>query len=370
MTSLTLEGCKKRQRRLREEMTAMDIQTAIVSSRENVYYLSGYLAPPFLDAVLVLAVDGDSVIFGQIDEKPPAIERLVPFEAQRLATLRLDQAAGIYELVHRELGASQVKLGADYSGTPIHLVASGDADVIDLDPVLWKLRRRKHDDELAIIRKAVSVTEACYQKAVEIIAPGVSELEVFAELRKTAVLEAGEELTTFRTGDYQCGTPGGAPRSREARAGELYILDVGLAFRGYWADNCRTFPVDGSLTAEQERAFERVEAALSFVEAEAKAGTSCRALYQEAATMLADAKPAEFFHHLGHGFGLSVHERPKLNPHWDHTLAPGDCIAVEPGLYHESLHAGLRLEEDYLVTGSGIERLTSFPLRAFEASSS
>ena len=130
------------------------------------------------------------------------------------------------------------------------------------------------------------------------------------------MLRAGEELTTFRTGDYQCGTPGGAPRRREAQAGELYILDVGVAYHGYWADNCRTLPVDGTLTAEQEDAFARVEQALSFVESKAKPGASGRELYEDVARMLASAAPAVFSHHLGHGFGLSVHERPKLNPHW------------------------------------------------------
>jgi len=360
---LTLEGCKKRQELFRTEMVRLEIQTAIVSARENIYYLSGYLAPPFFDTALVFEAHGESVIFGQITDKPPAIDRLIPFESQRLATLRLDQSAGICEAVRRELGVPRGKLGCDYAGSSLHIGSASDDRIADLDPVFWRLRRRKHDDELALINKAVSITAACYRKAFEIIAPGISELEVFAELRKTAVLEAGEELTTFRTGDYQCGTPGGAPRAREARSGELYILDIGLAYRGYWADNCRTFPVDRSLTPEQERAFGRVEEALSFVESEARAGVSCRTLYEEVSTMLAEAKPARFSHHLGHGFGLSVHERPKLNPHWDHYLAAGDCIAVEPGLYHEMLSGGLRLEQDYLVTETGVDRLTSFPLR-------
>lgn len=361
---LTLEGCKQRQELFRAEMARMELRTAIVSGRENIYYLSGYLAPPFLDTALLVEASGESVIFGQIAEKPLAVDRLVPFESQRLATLRLDQTAGICEAVRLELGGPRANLGADYARTPLQIASSSDVPIADLDPVFWRLRRQKHEDELVLIKKAVSITEACYRRAFEIIAPGISELDVFAELRKTAVLEAGEELTTFRTGDYQCGTPGGAPRPREARAGELYILDIGLAFRGYWADSCRTFAVDRALTSAQERAFERVEEALSFVESEARAGVSCRALYQEVANMLAEATPARFSHHLGHGFGLSVHERPKLNPHWDHHLAAGDCIAVEPGLYHETLSGGLRLEQNYVVTDTGTDRLTSFPLRS------
>jgi Xaa-Pro aminopeptidase len=65
---------------------------------------------------------------------------------------------------------------------------------------------------------------------------------------------------------------------------------------------------------------------------------------------------------LGHGVGLAPHEGPHLNPYWDDTLAEGDFLAVEPGLYHDDLRVGLRLEQNFLVTASGVELLTDWPL--------
>lgn len=359
----TLEGCKKRQAMLREEMQRSGVQTALISGRENVYYVSGYLPPPFLDIVLILRADGESAIVGQVGDKPDAVDRIVPFESQWLATLREDQSSAIHDTVSQELAAYGGVFGADFGRSSLHVSALSDSYFVDLDRAFRQLRRTKLPDELELIKKSVSITEACYERAFEIVEPGTSELDVFTELRKAAVLAAGEELTTFRTGDFQCGTPGGAPRAREAQAGELYILDIGVAFRGYWADNCRTLAVSRELTEAQERAFGLAEKALSFVEAEAKPGVACKRLYDEVVTILNDGAPAEFPHHLGHGFGLSVHEIPMLNPHWDHELAEGDCIAVEPGLYHESLRGGVRLEQDYLVTDAGVERLSTFPLR-------
>ncbi len=70
----------------------------------------------------------------------------------------------------------------------------------------------------------------------------------------------------------------------------------------------------------------------------------------------------KFNHHLGHGIGLFPHEGPHLNPHWDDTFVEGDVFACEPGLYAPELHAGLRIENDYLVTASGVELLSPFPL--------
>jgi Xaa-Pro aminopeptidase len=69
-----------------------------------------------------------------------------------------------------------------------------------------------------------------------------------------------------------------------------------------------------------------------------------------------------FFHHLGHGIGLSSHEAPRLNPNWDESFQVGDVFTLEPGLYGDELQAGLRIEENYLLTAAGPEKLSSFPI--------
>ena len=81
-----------------------------------------------------------------------------------------------------------------------------------------------------------------YQAAREMVRPGVNELDVYSQLQAVAVREFGEPLTGTGN-DYQCASRGGPPRDRAAQAGELYILDLGPAFRGYFADNARTIAV-------------------------------------------------------------------------------------------------------------------------------
>ena len=58
-----------------------------------------------------------------------------------------------------------------------------------------------------------------------------------------------------------------------------------------------------------------------------------------------------------------LQERPHLNPHWDDHFAAGDYMAIEPGLYHETLRHGVRLEQSYLVTKTGVDLVTDWPLR-------
>ena len=93
-----------------------------------------------------------------------------------------------------------------------------------------------------------------------------------------------------------------------------------------------------------------------------RAGQSCRELFEEAFEWLNQAAPWKFAHHLGHGIGLFPHEAPHLNPNWNDTFQPGEVFAVEPGLYGDGLRAGIRLENNYLVTETGVELLTPFPI--------
>jgi Xaa-Pro aminopeptidase len=252
-------------------------------------------------------------------------------------------------------------VGVEFSQFTQHVAASLNGSLVDLEPALFYLRRRKESDELARIRKAIAATGTMYRLAREIVRPGVIELEVFNQLQAAAVCEFGEMLTGTGN-DYACNAKGGPPRNRQAQAGELYILDLGPAFRGYFADNCRTLAVGGEPTDAQYRAWERIAAVFPIIERSVKPGVRCKAVYERVKAMLDDFLPGSFDHHLGHGIGLFPHEAPHLNSQWDDVFEEGDVFTAEPGLYSPELRAGIRLENDYLVSATGVELLSDFPL--------
>ena len=366
---LDLDQCRVRQERLTQVLQDLELDRVVITGRENIQYLTGFRSFYLMAGALCLDLNGRSTLAApnSIPDHVQADE-VVTFEAQWLSTLRQDQVAAAAEALAAAIGpTNSVRLGADFGTSgPHELQALGNSQVsleqlTDVEPHLCQLRRLKDPDELVMIERAIACTDAMYERAREIITPGINELEVFNQLHAAAVEVAGEPLTALGN-DYQCNQRGGPPRNRDAQAGELFILDLGPAYRGYYADNCRTFSVDRSPTDDQLTAWQAIVETLEMVESTVKPGVSSRALYEQAAEMLARCPLGEFPHHLGHGFGLYPHEAPHLNPNWDDTFQEGEVFTAEPGLYGPTLAAGIRLEQNYLVTATGVQRLTSFPL--------
>lgn len=362
---LDLDACRARQRRLFDSLAAADVDAVIVVTPAHVEYLTGHRWDHRFAPLAAFRAAGPSLLV--CPDRPverAAVTDVRAYEAKRRSTLRDDQAAAAAAVLADWLagGDRPRRVAVECSACPPHVVrACPGAAVVDAEPALVRQRRRKDADELALLRRAIAAAGAMHARAREIVRPGAGELDVFSALQAAAVGACGE-LLTGTGNDYACGARGGPPRARSCAAGELYILDLGPGYRGYFADTSRTLAVDGRPTDAQQAACDHVCAALALVERLGRPGLRCRDLYAEVFAHLAQAAVGSWSSHLGHGIGLSVHEAPRLNPEWDDVLEEGDVIAVEPALYAPELGCGLRIENDYLVTATGLELLSPFPL--------
>jgi Xaa-Pro aminopeptidase len=365
---LDLDSCRVRQRRLRERLAPAAPDLVVLTSPEHVQYLTGHRWDYRWGRAPLAAIDAAGELLLVCPDKvvdAAAADDVRTYESKWRSTLRLDQRQASAAVLADWLSGRTAprRVAVEYSACCPHVTRLfPGAELVDVDPLLWDLRRRKDADELGLLRRATDATGAMYRTARAMIEPGVSELAVFSALQGAAVEACGEMLTDTGN-DYASGVRGGAPRARGARAGELYILDLGPAYRGYFSDNARTVSVDRRPTDPQAAACERVCGAFQIVERMGRPGVSCRDIYAEVHAWLNGVPSLGSWNsHLGHGIGLFVHETPHLNPSWDDTLEEGDVIAVEPALYGPDLGVGIRIENDYLVTPTGLELLSPFPL--------
>jgi Xaa-Pro dipeptidase len=366
MSCLTIEiaACRARQKRLLDVMQRERLDLAIVTQIEHVQYLAGPRFGWTFQPAVALSSDGRvTLVAPNRAPEVAAADEVVCYQAQKHSTLRNDQRQASSEVLAGTLANRKYRrIGVEFSTFGQHLAhALGAAALVDIEPSLYEMRRRKDPDELALIKKAIAATGRMYARAREIIRPGITELEMFNELQTVAVIDFGEMMTGTGN-DYQCASRGGPPRAdRAAHAGQLYILDLGPAFRGYFADNCRTIAVTEA-DEKQQRAWSQIRKVFDHLERTVKPGKSCAELYHEAEAILREAPVGVFDHHLGHGIGLFPHEAPHLNPNWDDVFQEGEIFTAEPGLYAPELQVGMRLENDYLVTKDGVELLSDFPL--------
>ncbi len=358
-------GCRTRQRRLISELESLGIELAVLTQRESVQWLTGLYVPPLFETAAAITASGQVTLVApeRMASAPAAADERVGYPAKRLSTMvdRAEQAADCHRALLEALPAKPTGIGAELAVLGRTMPDAVATKWVDLSSTLSRLRRRKEADELRMMARANEANQAMYAEARRIVQPGMNELDLYCQLQAIAVRTLGEALTYFGQ-DFQSASRGGAPRDRRCQAGELLILDLGVGFRGFYSDNARTLAVGSEPTRDQQNAWQWVSEVFAMVESQVRPGLSCAQLFRDVQRLLAPATPWQFNHHLGHGVGLSPHEAPRLNPNWDDSFDVGDYFAVEPGLYHPDLNAGLRLEQNYVVTDRGVELLTPWPL--------
>ena len=227
---------------------------------------------------------------------------------------------------------------------------------------LRELRKVKDKNEIELMRKAGELTSEGTRVACEVIAAGIKEYEVAAEI-EYAMRKQGSYGTAFETivASGSCSAfPHGGCSDREIRKGDLVVVDVGASYKYYHSDMTRTL-VAGKPSEKQKKLYQIVKTAQDKAFEAVKPNVKAKTVDAVARKVIADAAYGKFFvHSLGHGVGLEVHEPPILSPESRDVLAVGNVVTVEPGIYLVG-YGGVRIEDTVLVQRSGAEKLTNGP---------
>ena len=220
-------------------------------------------------------------------------------------------------------------------------------------------RMVKDEEEIARIRSAVILGAGLFDRALEVIRPGVKEIEVAAEM-EYAARKAGAEAMSFETiiagGERSALPHGRASQAAIPRQG-FVVCDFGVILTGYCSDMTRTVYV-GRASAEERGAYQAVkEAQLAAVDA-VRPGVSVGEVDRVARKSLQKSGLAKYFtHSTGHGVGLEIHEIPRVAAGQTEILQRGMVITVEPGVYVPGKW-GIRIEDMVVVTEHGCEVLS------------
>lgn len=252
--------------------------------------------------------------------------------------------------------------------------------------IMKELRAIKTPQEIAIVKQAVDITHKAFARVCQFVRPGVMEYEIEAEItheflrnRATrhaygAIIASGDRARTLHYVD----------NNQECKDGEMLLLDFGAEYGNYCADLSRTLPVNGKFSERQKEVYNACLNVHNYCRDILKPGINYAdyiqlvnqemerqliglGLFSEADVAGQDPSAplfARYFYHgIGHHLGLDVHDLGARNE----PVKAGMLFTIEPGIYIEEEHIGVRIENNYWITEEGnIDLFEGIPITVEE----
>ena len=247
----------------------------------------------------------------------------------------------------------------------IHRVAP-QVSVTDVTPVLGEMRKVKSGTEAQLLQKAIDITAEAHHDAALTIKPGVYEYKVQAVIEDAftrngserpgypSIIGSGINSTVLHYNENH----------KKIDPGDLVVVDVGAEYSYYTADLTRTYPASGKFTDRQREVYQLVLDAQRAAEKAYKPGMTLSQL-QVAAIEVMKASPVKdkqgktleqyFIHGLGHWLGMDVHDVGDYSK----PIPAGAVFTIEPGIYIPEEQLGVRIEDNYMATETGLVKLSA-----------
>jgi Xaa-Pro dipeptidase len=374
--------------KLQKQLVQRGFSGALISQNTDLFYYSGTIQRSFLyvpaEGEPVLAVNGN--LERAVEECK--FKYVVPMESVRsLDNILTDFDYSISGKVGLELdvlpAAFYIAMVRDF----------GNASFVDVSETIKQQRMIKSPYEMVRIRAACKMQEEVMQEVLNIVTVGMTELDVDAALTafvrrkghqgQFRVRAYNQEITSShimfgKTGamaTYIKGPLGGMGTTPAYSGGSSYnvitenqplVIDFGVGLSGYISDMTRTFVI-GKLPREMEKAYAVSREIKYFMEGRVKPGDSIAELYNDIVSMVAGKSLVDHFMgyknnrmpFVGHGIGLELDEYPVISATFNQEFQENMVFAFEPKFAFPDKGA-VGLEDNYVVTAGGVERLTLF----------
>lgn len=385
MTQTPRSELDLRIQRLQRCLVEQGLDGALLHGVTNLYYFSGTTQQSHL---WVPAAGEPVLLVRRVLERArreSALERIEPLTSLR----QLPDVVGRVRTIGMELDVLPVSLFQRYQQI------LPDVQVKDIGPAAAALRAVKSPYEVDLIRQAAQLADSTFQEAAAALREGITELDlaIAAEaasrrhgfqgmLRWRAAtgfecpwvhVLAGESALAFSFPDTPFGGEGLTPAypfgpgRRRIQRSMPVCIDFATGGQGYLHDMTRTLAV-GTLDDRLTAAYAVCQEILADLEATVRPGMAAEEVWNRSLAAAARHDLEEHFmgwgesrvRFVGHGVGLELDEFPVLAARRKELLEPGHVIAIEPKFFFPGLGA-VGLENTYLITESGLQRLTVTP---------
>jgi Xaa-Pro aminopeptidase len=346
---------------LQQEVDRLKFDTLLVTHSANIRYLCG-----FTGSAGALLVGASGCVFftdGRYSQQAHdevrgakiRIERKAPLVAAGEWLKSKWQRSGHH--LRRSLGIEAEYLTVA-ARQRLAILLHGKVGLREAPPLVERVRMVKDANEIESIRSAVATGASLFDRALQVIKPGTSELEVAAEM-EYAARKAGVDGMSFET-IIASGARSALPHGRASTARippqGFVVCDFGVILHGYCSDRTRTVWV-GSASKEARRVYAAVlEAQQAAIDGVGPGIAVGKVDHAARKALKKHGLAGNFTHSTGHGVGLEIHEAPRVAKGQQEVLRPGMVITIEPGVYLRGKW-GVRIEDVVVVTEHGCEVL-------------
>ena len=348
-----------RQKKLREHLATTRFDALLISHLPNIRYLCGFTG----SAGLLLMEEAGSVFFTDVRYDTQAHEEVKGAKVVIAKKAVLTALGEFLEARRKRARGWTIGLEAEHftiaEKKRLTQVTPAGIRLKDAPSVVERARMIKDADELQRIRAAVTLGAKLFDRAVEVLRPGVKETEVAAEMELAARRGGAEEMSfpTIIASGARSALPHGRASMQTIAPGGFVVCDFGVILSGYCSDQTRTVWA-GPVSKDAREAYEAVREAQQAAIDAVRPGIPVGEVYAAARKVLRKAGLGRYFtHSTGHGVGLEIHESPRVANGQPEILQPGMVITIEPGVYFPGKW-GLRIEDMVAVTAGGCEVIT------------
>lgn len=346
----------KRRERLRRLLRQEKVDGMLVTSFTNVTYLTGFSGD---DSYFLVSLDGEVIL------SDPRYDTQLEEECSDVAAHIRPPGEGMLRAIEYRVKKAAIRrlaIEADSMTVGLHdqLVKTlGDVEIVPVKGLVEQLRMIKDKEEVDRTRKALEIARRGFEVIRSSLRPGKTEKEVAAELEYQMRLfgARGYAFSSIVAAGPRAALPHAVPTDAVIGDQDFILFDWGACEDLYRSDLTRVLHL-GKISPKYRRIYQIVlEAQTAAIEA-VRPDITCKEVDDVARQIITKAGYGKYFGHgLGHGLGLDVHEAPRLAVGSDTVLKPGMIVTVEPGIYLPGW-GGIRIEDDVLVTRSGVEVLS------------